>query len=134
MLSLILLFGHRIRSISVFGKSGAVVGNRGDLLLPTQMLLQTDDQLYTIPNHSLSTADLLAVGCQRPLHRGTLLTVLGTVMQSREMLYYYRHFYDVVGMEMEGSYYLRGVQRSLPLGLLSPDVRLRFAYYTSDTP
>jgi hypothetical protein len=134
MRSLILLFGQRIRSISIFGKSGAVVGQRGDLLLPDRLLLQTDDHLYPIPNRDLTPADFAAVGCDRPTHQGTLLTVLGTIMQSREMLYYYRHFWNTIGMEMEGSFYLREIERARSLGLIPEDVRLRFAYYTSDTP
>ena len=134
MRSLILLFGKRIRSISVFGKSGAVVGTRGDVLLPNQLLMQTDDQLYPVANQDLCPADFLAIGYHRPVHIGTLLTVLGTVMQSREMLSYYRNFYGAIGMEMEGSFYLREVRRAISLGLINEDVRLRFAYYTSDTP
>jgi hypothetical protein len=134
MRSLILLFGHRIRSISIFGKSGAIVGQRGELLLPDHLLLQTDDQLYPIPNRDLNTTDFAAVDCRLPIHKGTLLTVLGTIMQSREMFYYYRHFWNVIGMEMEGSYYLREILRSRSLGLIPKDVSLRFAYYTSDTP
>jgi DNA-binding response OmpR family regulator/CRP-like cAMP-binding protein len=134
MRSLILLFGKRIRSISVFGKSGAVVGSRGDVLLPNQLLMQTDDQLYPVANQDLSPADFAASGYHRPVHTGTLLTVLGTVMQSREMLSYYRNFYGAIGMEMEGSFYLREVRRAMSLGLIDEDVQLRFAYYTSDTP
>ena len=134
MHNLILLFGQRIRTISVFGKSGAVVGQRGDLLLPNRLLLQTDDQLSQIPNRDLTPADFLAIGCDRPIHQGTMLTVLGTVMQNREMLHYYRHFWNVIGMEMEGSFYLREILRARSLGLIPEDVQLRFAYYTSDTP
>jgi len=134
MRSLILLFGKRIRSISVLGKSGALVGARGDVLLPNQLLMQTDDQLYPVANQDLCPADFLAIGYHRPVHTGTLLTVLGTVMQSREMLSYYRNFYGAIGMEMEGSFYLREVRRAISLGLINEDVRLRFAYYTSDTP
>lgn len=55
-------------------------------------------------------------------------------MQSREMLHYYRHFWNAIGMEMEGSFYLREILRARSLGLLPDDVQLRFAYYTSDTP
>jgi hypothetical protein len=128
------LFGQRIRSVSVFGKSGAVVGARGDVLLPNQLLMQADDQLYPVVNQDLHPADFLAIGCNRPVYSGTLLTVLGTVMQSREMLFYYRNFYHAVGMEMEGSFYLREIHRALSLGLVHADLQLRFAYYTSDTP
>lgn len=134
MRNLILLFGKRIRSISVFGKSGAIVGARGDILLPDRLLMQTDDQLYPVANQNLCPADFLASGFHRPVHTGTLLTVLGTIMQSREMLLYYRNFYGAIGMEMEGSFYLREIRRATSLGLIEEDVQLRFAYYTSDTP
>lgn len=132
--NLILLFGNRIRSISVFGKSGAVVGNRGDMLLPSRFMLQTNDELYTVPNCDLSEEDFRQLNFGRAVHSGTLLTVLGTIMQSGEMLRYYRTFWDVIGMEMEGSYYLREILRARSQGTLRDDVRLRFAYYTSDTP
>jgi uncharacterized protein YigA (DUF484 family) len=132
--NLILLFGKQIRSISIFGKAGAVVGKRGDLLLPDRLLMQSDDQLYPIFNPDLSPTDFAALGYRRGVHEGTMITVLGTVMQSREMLYYYRHFWNAIGMEMEGSFYMREIQRARSLGLIDKDVRLRFAYYTSDTP
>jgi DNA-binding response OmpR family regulator/CRP-like cAMP-binding protein len=134
MRGLILLFGKQIRSISILGKSGAIVGNRGDILLPNRLLLQTNDTLYPIPNRDLSVDSFRDVGFDHAVHEGTLLTVLGTIMQSRQMLYFYRHFWDVVGMEMEGSFYLREILRARSLGLLSENVKLRFAYYTSDTP
>ena len=132
--SLILLFGQRIRSISVFGKSGATVGKRGDLLLPDHLLLQTNDELYPIPNQDLLPADFLSIGWEQAIHQGTLLTVFGTAMQSHEMLLYYSRFWDVIGMEMEGSFYLREILRAQSQQLIPQDTKLRFAYYVSDTP
>lgn len=131
MQNLILLFGRQIRSVSVFGKSGAVVGQRGDLLLADKFIMQSTNAFYTIPNNDLSAEDLRI---DRPVHHGTLLTVLGTVMQSNEMLRYYQTFWNVVGMEMEGSFYLRELHHARTNGLLDPDMKLRFVYYTSDTP
>lgn len=131
MQNLILLFGRQIRSVSIFGKAGAVVGQRGDLLLADHFLLQAADELYPVPNNDLRPADF---GLERPVHTGTLLTVLGTVMQSNEMLHYYHTFWDVVGMEMEGSYYLRELLQARTTGMIDPEVKLRFAYYISDTP
>ena len=55
-------------------------------------------------------------------------------MQSREMLHYYRLFWNVIGMEMEGSFYLREILRARSSGVLGNDAALRFAYCTSDTP
>ncbi len=131
MQNLILLFGRQIRSVSVFGKSGAVVGQRGDFLLADQFIMQSTNAFYTIPNNDLSAGDLRS---DRPVHHGTLLTVLGTIMQSNEMLRYYRTFWNVVGMEMEGSHYLRELHHARINGMLDPDIKLRFVYYTSDTP
>jgi hypothetical protein len=132
--NLILLFGRSIRGISVFGKSGGIVGNRGDILLPDRLILQSTDELYPIPNIDLTAAHLKEAGFGRGVHQGTLLTVLGTIMQNREMLHYYRLFWSVIGMEMEGSYYLREILRARSRGTLRDDVALRFVYYTSDTP
>ncbi len=56
------------------------------------------------------------------------------VMQNCEMLHYYRHFWNAIGMEMEGSFYLREILRARSLGLIPEDIRLHFAYYMSDTP
>jgi CRP-like cAMP-binding protein len=131
MQNLILLFGRQIRSVSVFGKSGAVVGQRGDLLVADRFLMQATHELYTVPNNDLTSADF---HLDRPVHTGTLLTVLGTVMQSNEMLRYYQTFWQVVGMEMEGSYYLRELLQAHITGMIDPEVKMRFAYYTSDTP
>jgi CRP-like cAMP-binding protein len=132
--NLILLFGTRIRSISVFGKAGAIVGKRGDILLPNQLILQTSDELYEIPNCDLSSSDLSTANHPIDIHEGPLLTVLGTIMQNREMLQYYHLFWNVIGMEMEGSFYLREILRARSRGLIDSDVALRFAYYVSDTP
>lgn len=134
MQTLILLFGRRIRSISVFGKSGAIVGHRGDVILPDGLIFQPNNELYPAINQDLVVTDFAAVGYHRAVHEGTMLTVLGTVMQNREMLNYYRTFWDVVGMEMEGAYYLREILQAQLTGLIDDDIQLRFAYYTSDTP
>lgn len=134
MQNLILLFGQRIRSISILGKSGATVGRRGDILLPNKLLYQPTGEIYPILNPDLCPASLQAVGWGRAIHQGALLTVLGTIMQSHDLLQYYRVFWNVIGMEMEGSFYLREILRARELGFVRPDVQLRFAYYTSDTP
>jgi len=132
--ALIFLFGRRIRSVNVLGKAGALVGHRGDFLVPRALLLQTNDELYRIPNHDLDRTDLLDLADGRGVHEGTLLTVAGTLLQDRKLLLLYKRIWRCVGLEMEGSYFARRVQTSIETGLLAPDVKTRFGYYVSDAP
>ncbi len=50
------------------------------------------------------------------------------------MLNFYRRIWRCVGLEMEGTYYLRQILKARSLGLMSRDVALRFLYYVSDVP
>ena len=132
--SLILLFHQKIASISIFGKAGAVVGNRGEILLPNAITLQDNEEIYSIFNHDISEEDFTKIGWHKPTHRGGMLTVLGTLMQSREMLLFYKLFSGIIGLEMEGGYYLQEILQAKTNKLLHDDVALRFAYYISDLP
>ncbi|HZV00078.1 MAG TPA: cyclic nucleotide-binding domain-containing protein [Planctomycetota bacterium] len=132
--ALVFLFGRRIRSVNVLGKAGALVGHRGDLLLPRATLLQTNDELYRLPNHDLDRRDLLDLADGRGVHDGTLLTVSGTLLQDRKLLLLYRRVWRCIGLEMEGSFFARRVHSAIETGLLAPDVKTRFAYYVSDVP
>lgn len=132
--NLILLFGKKIKSISVFGKAGSIFGKRGELVLPTYFIMQENDVTYTIPNADLTMQHLLKAGCQRKIHTGAMLTVLGTLMQNHEMLMFYQNFWKAQGMEMEGGYFLQEINRASMRQLLDPHLKLRFAYYISDAP
>lgn len=132
--ALIFLFGRRIRSVSVLGKAGALVGKRGDYLLPRATLLQQMDELYRLPNHDLDRQELLALADGRGVHEGPMLTVGGTLLQDRKLLLLYRRVWRCVGLEMEASWFARRILASIETGLLAPDVKTRFAYYVSDAP
>ena len=58
----------------------------------------------------------------------------GTLLQNPKMLHFNRHIWDCVGLEMEGSYYLRHVIESVNRDAISSDLDLRFLYYVSDLP
>ena len=45
--------------------------------------------------------------------QGVVLTVLGTLMQNRELLHYYKNLWACIGLEMEGSYYARQIERTI---------------------
>jgi hypothetical protein len=132
--ALVFLFGKRIRSVNVLGKAGALVGRRGDFLLPRAMLLQTNDELYSLPNHDLDRAHLLDVAGGRGVHEGPMLTVGGTLLQDRKLLLLYKRVWRCIGLEMEGSWFARRVGSAIESGLLAKDTKTRFAYYVSDAP
>ncbi|MEC7987148.1 MAG: cyclic nucleotide-binding domain-containing protein [Myxococcota bacterium] len=130
---LILLFHHKIRSIHVMGKAGSLVGKRGDILYANQVLLDTNDEAYPMVNQSVSV-EQLKKDAGRSVFVGNVLTVQGTLLQNRSLLSYYRYFWDCVGLEMEGSFYARQIQRARSQNLLSKDVEMNFIYFISDLP
>lgn len=131
--NLIALFGARIRSINVLGKAGGLVGRRGDVLVASRFVQQVDDELHPLPE-TVRLDRLRARLPDRGVWHGPVLTVLGTVLQNDLMLRYYERIWGCVGLEMEGSYYARQALESRELGVLRPDVDLRFVYYVSDLP
>lgn len=134
MHNMLLMFGKNISSISVIGKSGGVVGERGDLLLPQFSVVQCENALFPITTVDIFPEDFQELNWKKGIHTGTLLTVQGALMQSRETLQFYHHFWNAIGMEMEASHYLKAILRAQQHGVISKTVPLRFAYYTSDTP
>ena len=131
--ALVVLFGHRIRSVNILGKAGGLEGNRGDIFVATSFIEQEDDTLH-LPVIDVDVARLQRRLPERGVRVGPVLTVLGTVMQNQVMLNYYRRIWGCVGLEMEGSYYCRQLIESQIRGVLRPDVKLRFLYYVSDLP
>lgn len=130
---LVLLFGQRIRSVSVLGKAGALQGRRGDILMPTTLIQQSFDAVYAIAQPGLDAEELRRIH-GLPVHHGPVLTVPGTLLQNRELLIFYKQLWRCVGLEMEGSYYARRIARARILGLLRNDIEERFLYYVSDLP
>ncbi|MCA9624230.1 MAG: hypothetical protein KC731_34635, partial [Myxococcales bacterium] len=131
--NLLYLFRHRVRSVNVLGKAGGLTGERGDILLPDATLLQTNDERYAVEGSDLSPS-LLEELSGRAVHAGPVLTVAGTLLQDRTLLHFYRRIHRCVGLEMEGSFFLRQLRRAADTGVTRPDVVRRFAYYVSDLP
>lgn len=132
--SLILLFGKSIKSISIMGKAGGIIGNRGDIIIPNNILVQKDNSFIPIENQRITEKDLKASGWKKDIHRGNILTVLGTLMQNQEMLEYYKLFWDVIGMEMEAAHYMKEINTAIVTDMLDKSVDIHVAYYISDTP
>ncbi|RMG08171.1 MAG: cyclic nucleotide-binding domain-containing protein [Planctomycetota bacterium] len=132
--NLLFVFGRRVASVNVLGKAGGLVGARGDVLLPPATLLQTNDELYPVPNRDLSGDLLRSLIPDRRVHEGPVLTVAGTLLQDRTLLHFYRRIWSCVGLEMEGSYFARQLTSAIETGVVRPEVRSRFVYYVSDVP
>eukprot|EP01006_Ploeotia_vitrea_P025777 TRINITY_DN58670_c0_g1_i1.p1 TRINITY_DN58670_c0_g1~~TRINITY_DN58670_c0_g1_i1.p1 ORF type:complete len:776 (+),score=63.92 TRINITY_DN58670_c0_g1_i1:32-2359(+) len=136
------LFGCRLKSVNVLGKAGGTVGKRGDIQYPTNLLFSkaslvgdTCDELSTPCNTDPGlTAATLKEMSGRDVHEGCVLTVPGTLLQSSKLLAYYMHIWQIVGLEMEGSYYGRQVTQAQRLGIIPSNLVTRFIYYTSDLP
>lgn len=139
--SLLLLFGRNVRSVNLLGKAGALVGNRGDVLVPNGFIEQSGDEYFDLPGaaDAMSASAVSAREIQSRLvsgsvHLGPMLTVDGTLLQNRDMLRFYRYIWSCIGMEMEGAYYYRQYREAKSTGLIDPDVRAGFYYYVSDIP
>lgn len=132
--NLILLFGKKIKSVSVFGKAGSAIRLRGDIIIPNHFIMQSNDVNFALENHDLTVQDLKIGHAKITIHKGHMLTVLGTLIQNNDMLIFYRDFWQVAGMEMEGGYLIQEINRAKLHNLISSDIKLHFAYYVSDTP
>jgi hypothetical protein len=133
--NLILLFGRRLKSINILGKAGALVGKRGDILIPTAFIEQTADRFY--PFSDCVASEYPGIEQRVPgseVHCGRLLTVTGTLLQNRQMLHFYRHIWGCIGLEMEGTCYYGQILESQQLEVVPADLRMRFLYYVSDLP
>lgn len=129
------LFGRNLASVNVLGKAGGLQGERGDLIVARGFVEQSNDRYHPVPRGG--DADVARLGRLLPgrtIQEGNVLTVTGTLLQNRKMLHFNRHIWGCVGLEMEGSYYLRHILESMNRGAVSTDLALRFLYYVSDIP
>ncbi len=122
-----------LHSISVMGKAGTLVGNRGDLMLPTSHIFEGTADNYPFDN-DMSQSDFETV--EIPVYEGALLTVLGTSLQNADVLEYFRSSsWNVVGLEMEGAHLQKAIQAAAKIRKsINQNVILRYVYYASDNP
>lgn len=122
-----------ISSISIMGKAGILEGGKGDLMIPNAHLFEGTADNYPFYNE-LKTSDFENQGLQ--VYDGSMVTVLGTSLQNRDLLkFFHDSTWNVIGLEMEGAHYQKAIQAASKMrGNISPDVKLRYAYYASDNP
>jgi hypothetical protein len=133
--NLLILFGHSVKSINVLGKAGALTGKRGDILVPEAFIEQSTDLFQPLKKMGEKEFQRLKkLSGDREVHRGGMLTVAGTLLQNRTMLYFYKHLWDCIGLEMEGSHYHHYIQKATMLKLVPRNIPARYYYYVSDLP
>jgi hypothetical protein len=120
-------------SISIMGKAGILEGEKGDLMIPTAHVFEGTADNYPFVN-DFSPADFADCGLR--VFEGAMITVLGTSLQNRDVLSYFKHAsWGAVGLEMEGAHYQKAIQAASQVRRhIRQDVVLRYAYYASDNP
>ncbi len=120
-------------SISIMGKAGTLVGQKGDLMLPTAHIFEGTADNYPFENQ-MSPQDFQSG--EIPVHQGALLTVLGTSLQNADVLDYFKSSsWNVIGLEMEGAHLQKAIQAAAKIRKsIDENVILRYVYYASDNP
>ena len=120
-------------SISIMGKAGILDGGKGDIMIPSAHVFEGTADNYPFKNKldkSLFKDDDVNV-CT-----GTMISVLGTSLQNRDVLkFFHNSTWNVIGLEMEGAHYQKAIQAASKIRRsISPKVKVRYAYYASDNP
>ncbi len=120
-------------SVSIMGKAGILDGGKGDIMIPSAHVFEGTADNYPFKNQmdkSLFKDDDVKV-CT-----GTMISVLGTSLQNRDVLkFFHNSTWNVIGLEMEGAHYQKAIQAASKIRRsISPKVKVRYAYYASDNP
>lgn len=120
-------------SISIMGKAGILEGGKGDLMIPTAHIFEGTADNYPFENE-LKATDFSGNGLKTL--EGTMVTVLGTSLQNKDILrFFYESTWNVIGLEMEGVHYQKAIQSASKVRKsINKDVKVRYAYYASDNP
>ncbi len=122
-----------IASISIMGKAGILEGGKGDLMIPSAHIFEGTADNYPFENE-LCAEDFEGHGLK--VFEGTMVTVLGTSLQNKDILkFFHQSTWNVIGLEMEGVHYQKAIQSASKIRKsIREDVKVRYAYYASDNP
>jgi len=122
-----------IKSLSIMGKAGILEGGKGDIMIPSAHIFEGTADNYPFENE-LTAKDF--VNDDVNVVEGTMITVLGTSLQNKDILkFFYESTWNVIGLEMEGAHYQKAIQSASKVrGSIAKDVKVRYAYYASDNP
>jgi hypothetical protein len=126
-------FQMNVASISIMGKAGILTGEKGDLMIPTSHIFEGTADNYPL-NNEFTAEEFASEGVN--VFEGSMITVLGTSLQNRDILSYFRNSsWKAIGLEMEGAHYQKAIQsQAMIRGSVRKDVKVRYAYYASDNP
>ncbi len=126
-------FKMDIHSINIMGKAGILEGGKGDIMIPTAHVFEGSADNYPFEN-DFKKDDFSDSGLG--VYEGTMITVLGTSLQNRDILsYFLKSSWGAIGIEMEGAHYQKAIQTASKIRMnIRSDVKLRYAYYASDNP
>tara|TARA_R110002096_G_scaffold135456_2_gene287207 strand:- start:109316 stop:110977 length:1662 start_codon:yes stop_codon:yes gene_type:complete len=126
-------FSLNVKSVSVMGKAGILKGKKGDIMIPTAHVFEGTGDNYPLQNE-LNSQDFVDVGI--PVFEGTMITVLGTSLQNKDVLHHFTEStWRSVGLEMEGAHYQKAIQSASRIRKsVSENVKTAYAYYASDNP
>ena len=122
-----------VASVSIMGKAGILEGGKGDIMIPSAHVFEGTADNYPFTNDlkkSQFEDDDVRV-CT-----GTMITVLGTSLQNRDVLkFFHNSSWNVIGLEMEGAHYQKAIQAAARIrGSINKNVKVMYAYYASDNP
>ena len=122
-----------IQSVNIMGKAGILIGDKGDIMVPTAHVFEGSTDNYPFDN-AMKMEDLEGHGLL--VSKGPMVTVLGTSLQNRPILQYFMESsWGMIGLEMEGAHYQKAIQVSSKIRRsIKEDVVVRYAYYASDNP
>ncbi len=122
-----------VKSVSIMGKAGILEGEKGDIMIPAAHIFEGTSDNYPFENEL--TEDLFKED-DINVFSGSMITVLGTSLQNRDVLkFFHNSTWNVIGLEMEGVHYQKAIQAASKIRKsISPDVKVRYAYYASDNP
>lgn len=122
-----------VQSISIMGKAGILEGRKGDIMVATAHIFEGTADNYPIENQ-FTKQDFEGYGLA--VYEGPMVTVLGTSLQNKDILYYFLNSsWRAVGLEMEGAHYQKAIQAASKIRKsIHSNVTLRYAYYASDNP
>ena len=122
-----------ISSVSIMGKAGILQGGKGDIMIPNAHVFEGTADNYPFTN-DLKKEDFNDVDLG--VFKGTMVTVLGTSLQNRDLLEFFKYStWKVIGLEMEGAHYQKAIQSASKIrGNINKGVKVLYAYYASDNP
>jgi len=123
----------QVASVNIMGKAGILHGGKGDIMIPTAHVFEGTADNYPVDNQ-VTTADFTHDTI--PVCEGTMITVLGTSLQNKDILNYFKtSSWNAIGLEMEGAHYQKAIQSASRIRKsIGKNVKVSYAYYASDNP